>query len=315
MRMAVSNRSCPTAPNRLSVYYMLKMVADSQSFSPSSLKPLYLAERLVKCKNVQLKDFEPATFAHLIMSHVPTYVDDILNLRIENGFGNKSAPIRDSLLYTVGAEIAAALHVARQGGLAWALCSGFHHATRTAAGGFCTFDGLSIAGRAVQREMKADIRILIVDGDAHYGNGTVDCIHDDETFEYATYNTRVKNSLVAPDLIERIDRFKPDIILFQDGLDAYKFDPLSEDGLSYKELADRTAEICRIAQQAKTPLVINLAGGYTRCHHPSVENELEPVLTGHLNAIKVSAEIYGVAMPEIEFAFDGIWEREAVNAE
>jgi len=291
------------------------MVADSQSYSPSSKKPLFLAERLQKCKNVSIESFEPATFSQLILSHVPTYVDDVLNLRVENGFGNKSAAIRDSLLFTVGAEIAAALQVARDGGLAWALCSGFHHATPTHGGGFCTFEGLSIAGRMLRREVNANIRILIIDGDAHYGNGTVDCTKGDESFEYVTYNTRVRGEMVAPDLNERIHRFKPGIIFWQDGLDAYEHDPLSSGGLSYEELAERTAEICTIAKQAQIPLVCNLAGGYTRCEHPSVTNELEPVLAGHMNAIKISAETYGIEIPEIEFVFGGIWESEGINAD
>ena len=295
----------------LPIYYSPKMAVDSESYSPSSLKPRFLADRLLKCKNVSIRDFEPATFQQLVLSHAPTYVDDVLNLRFENGFGNKSAAIRDALPWIVGAEIAAAEHAARDKTLTWALCSGFHHAHENRNGGFCTFEGLSITGRVLHTKQLAD-KILIVDGDAHYGDGTVACIHGDPSFEYISYATQVKGEAVIADLTERIERFKPEIVLFQDGLDSYKYDPLSNDGLTYQGLIERTSNIAKICRDSRLGLCINLAGGYLRCN--SSDNEIEPVLAGHMNAIKVSAEAYGIEIPEITLVLDGVWETEASYA-
>ena len=287
------------------------MVADSRSFSPSCFKSKYLAERLQRLENVAIHSFEPATREQLLLSHDANYVDGIFSLRIENGFGNNSSEIRDALPWIVGSEIAAAEQAARHRTLTWALCSGFHHAHENRSGGFCTFEGLSITGRILHTKRMAD-KILIVDGDAHYGDGTVACIKDDPGFEYVSYATHVKGAAVEDDLTERVQRFKPDIVLFEDGMDSYKFDPLSHNGLTYQELIERTRSIATICRNNRLGLCINLAGGYLRCK--SSDNEIEPVLAGHMNSIKVSAEIYGIEIPEINFVLGGAWETEASYA-
>ena len=91
------------------------------------------------------------------------------------------------------------------------------------------------------------------------------------------------------EIAQQVAAHAPDLIFFQDGMDAYKNDPLGG-GLTYQQLYERNKNVCSIAKEAKIPLVINLAGGYLR--YPEGEEELEPVLLGHTNGLLASMEIF-----------------------
>lgn len=283
------------------------MVADSQSFSPSSLKPKYLAERLECCENVEIQSFEPATREQLLLSHSALYVDGVLDLQIENGFGNKNVAIRDALPYIVGAEIAAVEYAAKHRTLAWALCSGFHHAHFDSGAGFCTFDGLSIASQiALAKNLCSEI--LIIDGDAHFGDGTIDILERKfltERIHYIHIGGRSDYQELIEDFVD--ENGMPELVIFQDGMDAYYLDPIGG-GLTYAQLLQRTTYIANRCKASGSGLAANLAGGYLRFQHPYFGTDLEPVLVGHLNAIKASAKVYGVEIPEYDYVTAGLWE-------
>jgi acetoin utilization deacetylase AcuC-like enzyme len=75
----------------------------------------------------------------------PRYVRDVLSLRTSNGFGTVSEAVAESLRWTSGSFVAAAMHAWRSGRIACSPTSGFHHAKYASGGGFCTFNGLMLA--------------------------------------------------------------------------------------------------------------------------------------------------------------------------
>lgn len=298
----------------IAYFYEDRMIADADSFSLSPLKPKKLHERVQRLGlPMQPQTIMPVSRADIMLSHTAEYVDGVLDGVFKNGFGNNSKEVAQALPYIIGAEYSAAIQALRDG-VAWAFCSGFHHAHPNHGGGFCTFEGLSITGRMLRRKKLAQ-RILIVDGDAHYGDGTVACTKDDESFEYVSYAGKVRADKAADDLVERIERFKPNIILFQDGLDAYKFDTLGG-GLTYQELYARTYVICDVAKQYRVPIVLNLAGGYTRLTEQEIAEHnldiIEPVLVGHINSFIASINVFVTpANPELMrlVTDSGFWEK------
>ena len=105
------------------------MVADSGSFSPSASKPRLAVESWqVLGLPLDIRSFDPVTRAQIKRAHNPVFVDDLLDCRIENGFGNHRAEVAASLPYTSGSMLAAAQEALRNGVGAVSPTSGFHHA-------------------------------------------------------------------------------------------------------------------------------------------------------------------------------------------
>jgi acetoin utilization deacetylase AcuC-like enzyme len=80
----------------------------------------------------------------------------------------------DAVRASNGGAVAAALHALTTRRNAGSLSSGLHHARRDSGAGFCTFNGLALAARAA---LEAGARrVLILDLDAHIGDGTFDIV-------------------------------------------------------------------------------------------------------------------------------------------
>jgi len=132
-----STISSPPAVERLPVFFSSAMVADSESFSPSAAKPAAVVESW-RGLNIPITVIEPLPVSRgdLIRVHEPAYVDGVLSGRVMNGFGNKSASVVASLPFTCGAVLCAAREALRNGCVAVAPCSGFHHASYEHGAGF-----------------------------------------------------------------------------------------------------------------------------------------------------------------------------------
>ena len=93
----------------IKVFYTPKQSVDQgqQGFdnilkSPSAKKPSLIAEALKSFPNVEIIEPNPVTIDDLKLCHDPDYVDRIMNLQEDNGFGNRSKEVAESLLYTNG---------------------------------------------------------------------------------------------------------------------------------------------------------------------------------------------------------------------
>jgi len=91
-----------------------------------------------------------------------------------------SAATWDAALAAAGAAVEAAALVARgEANAAFALTRPpGHHATPERAMGFCLFNNVAVAARALQAEHGVE-RVMIVDVDVHHGNGTQDAFLED----------------------------------------------------------------------------------------------------------------------------------------
>ena len=159
--------------------------------------------------------------------------------------------------------------------------SGAHHAHRETGSGFCTFNYLVGAGRRLLDDGSIT-HVLVIDLDFHQGNGTHALVADDERFglfdiagsnwigEFETerhfykvvrgpeeYRTHLRRLPAA------IDRFKPDLVQYQAGMDCHERDPVGGiDGIDEDFLAERDRFVIKEVVGRGIPLVINLAGGY-----------------------------------------------------
>jgi acetoin utilization deacetylase AcuC-like enzyme len=166
-----------------------------------------------------------------------------------------------------------------------------HHATGSAAMGFCLFNSIAV-GAAHALEHYGLRRVAIVDFDVHHGNGT-QAIFDREprvlfasTHQMPLYPDtghpgergvgNIFNVPLPPDadgrafreawatrLLPHIDGFKPQLLMISAGFDAHERDPLAQLRLQAEDFGWITRELAAIADRhACGRMVSTLEGGY-----------------------------------------------------
>ena len=275
------------------VFYSEHMVADVASFSPSAGKPRHVLAAWQKAAlPITLCTIVPVTEHEVSLAHDPAYVRGILRGGLPNGFGNTSLEVARSLPYTTGSMLAAA-RAALKDGHACAPVSGFHHAHYDSAGGYCTFNGLVIAAQKLLLEGAVQ-RVLILDCDMHYGDGTDDILNrlkltgsiTNATFgcwfhqpaDASAYLMRLR------DTVARFDRF--DLVLYQAGADVHVEDPLGG-VLTTQQMIERDQIVFDAARATHTPIAWNLAGGY--------QEPLSKVLELHTNTLRECVRAFASA--------------------
>ena len=257
------------AQTRLPVFFTPRMVASSESFSPSAQKPAQVvASWQRRALAIDIFEPAPASAADLSLAHDERFVHDILACRAPNGFGNRSPAVAGSLPYTTGAMLSAARHVLARGGVASAPCSGFHHARFASATGFCTFNGLMVTAAVLHAEGRAR-RIGILDCDMHYGDGTDDIIEKLRARDWVRHFTAGRDytrARQADEFLVRLPRIVAemgdcDVVLYQAGADPHVRDPLGG-WLTTEQLRQRDACVFTGLRDLGVPVVWNLAGGY-----------------------------------------------------
>ena len=216
----------------------------------------------------------------------------MLDLSIDNGFGNRNAQVAASLPYTSGSLLAAARHALEYRENVCSPTSGFHHAGYDSAEGFCTFNGLMVTALALL-EQGAVRSIGILDCDVHYGNGTDDIVKrlGVQGIRHHTmgahFRHRDEASLFEQWLHRAIeDCLDVDLLIYQAGADPHVNDPLGK-VLTGVQMAKRDHAVFSAFQGR--PLVWNLAGGYQR----DVNGGIEPVLKLH----RTTAQIQNIYQP------------------
>lgn len=283
----------------MKVFYNPKQsCSEANSYSPSAGKPkLVVQDWMAQFGNdIEIQSFNEATRYDLYQAHDREYVDGVLDCREDNGFGNKSKAVADSLLYTTGSMIAAAEWVTHKGSkhdhpnIVFSPTSGFHHAGYSFGGGYCTFNGLMVTAIKMHKEKKAD-KILIIDMDQHYGNGTQDII-DHLGLDYVTHITAGKsynNAEQALDVLGDLWGMSVgayDLVMYQAGADSHVDDPLG--GIfTTEQMLDRDRRVIDLCTMRCLPAIFNLAGGYQR----DSKGTIEPVLALHRQTMEALLKI------------------------
>ncbi len=169
-----------------------------------------------------------------------------------------------------------------------------HHAEERAALGFCLFNSVAVAARAIQA--RGARRVAILDWDVHHGNGTQHLFEDDPTVFYASLHqwplypgTGAANergvgegegatlnlpmppgtgdrewiAAVEAVVLPAFDAFAPDALLISAGFDAHRLDPLAACTMSGEGYAELTRLACAFAAERAGGRVVSvLEGGY-----------------------------------------------------
>ncbi len=165
-----------------------------------------------------------------------------------------------------------------------------HHATANQSMGFCFLNNAAIAARHL---VTAGQKVLLVDYDAHHGNGTQDIFYNDPDVFFVSFHqwplypgsgrteetgtglgkgTTINVPLPArttgdrylkawEEIIQpKIETFNPSWVIISAGFDSHRNDPVASLGLTSGDYADLTAKIIQVVPAGRR--LVFLEGGY-----------------------------------------------------
>ena len=237
----------------------------------------------------------------LSLVHCPAYVAAFLAGTLDGaamrriGLPWSERLVRRTTLGVGSAVLAARLAV--QYGVA-AMCNGgTHHAHRAHGSGWCIFNDLAVAARAIQRDAGVG-RVLILDLDVHHGDGTAAVFAgDDSVFTFSLHchdqafpaqrppsdrdaglPAGAGDAEYAAELARHVpsilDELHPELVLYNAGVDPHADDALGLLKLSDAGLAARDALVFDACGARGVPIAAAIGGGYASDHGAIVERHV-----------------------------------------
>ncbi|MES2179450.1 MAG: histone deacetylase [Gemmatimonadota bacterium] len=202
----------------------------------------------------------------------------------------------------VGGTLAASRHALTHG-IAMNLAGGTHHAFADHGEGFCVYNDVAVAIRALQGEGLIR-RAAIVDLDVHQGNGTHAIFAGDPdvyTFSmhggknYPFHKVAGRLDVELPDrcgdseylraLAESLPRVlaaaSPDLVIYIAGADPHEGDALGRLSLTFDGLAERDTMVIAQCREVGIPVAITIGGGYGR--------EISDTVAIHVRTARIAA--------------------------
>jgi acetoin utilization deacetylase AcuC-like enzyme len=254
--------------------------------------------------NVQFETAQPASMAQLLRVHHPDYLESIRAASlgrvpaIKLGLPASAALLTRSRLETGGTV--SAMWAARAEGLACNLAGGTHHAFPDRGLGYCVLNDVAIAIRDLH-VLDPAARILVIDTDAHQGNGTHAIFADDP--RVCTYSIHVGRNYPAvkspgtcdveleryadgatwlarlrSTLPEIVDLAAADLVFWIAGADLHRDDRFGQLSLTDADFEARDHFIMDLLRQRGLPAVILYGGGYNRDREHTARLHAETVL-------------------------------------
>ena len=220
--------------------------------------------------------------------HDPDYVAEVIEARVPAlkerriGFPVTEAVAKRAVVVPDGTWLAAKLALLH--GFAANTAGGSHHALAETGAGYCVFNDLAVAAVRLVEQGDAQ-RILVVDCDVHQGDGTAALVAGRP--EIATYSIHAEKNfpvrkarssldVALPDgvddagyldilqqtLVPLLDEVRPDLILYQAGVDPFAGDRLGRLSLTLDGLVRRERLIAGLAIARGVPLASTVGGGY-----------------------------------------------------
>jgi acetoin utilization deacetylase AcuC-like enzyme len=266
---------------------------------------------LLRAEGERVDWFEPEAMPRgwIEAAHDPDYVAEVIAARVPRekerriGFPVNATVARRAQIVPGGTYLAAQLALER--GFAANSAGGSHHALANTGAGYCVFNDLAIAAIRLAEEGR---RVLIVDCDVHQGDGTAALtaghpdiatysIHAEKNFPArkarSTLDVPLADGLgdegylaaLETTLAPMIDAERPDLILYQAGVDPFGGDRLGRLDLTDDGLLRREQLVARLAIERGLPLASTVGGGYG--------DDVLAVARRHVAAILTLGEAFG----------------------
>ena len=263
----------------------------NHKFTSSKFSDLYN-----ELKRIRLIDFaeifipEKASVSDLIVAHEERYITKIINGSLE-GFeerrlGLKWSPeLANRSFLAVNGTLLTAMK-AIENGIACHIAGGTHHSHHNFGSGYCVFNDLAYT--SIQLINKNLVKkILIFDCDVHQGDGTASILEkNDNVFtcsihcknnfparkSISDFDVELEDNLDSAQYLnvlnytlkECINRFKPDLVLYDAGVDIHINDELGKLKVDDDGLKTRDETVLNYFKTLSIPIATVIGGGYSK---------------------------------------------------
>jgi acetoin utilization deacetylase AcuC-like enzyme len=250
------------------------------------LHDLLLTDRVTTIDRVFKPELPPTAWLELVHdpAYIQAYYTGTLDPKAQRRIGLPwSAELVNRTRIALGGSILTA-KLALKYGLACNTAGGTHHAFANYGSGFCIFNDLAIASRVLQ-QLDLVKKILIVDLDVHQGDGTAAIFQQDPSvFTFSMHcevnfpGTKQTSDLDVPlregmedeeylttlstYLPDLLDRVRPDLVLYDAGVDPHIKDRLGKLALTDPGIFQRDFQVLDTCVSRGYPVACVIGGGY-----------------------------------------------------
>jgi acetoin utilization deacetylase AcuC-like enzyme len=245
----------------------------------------------------------------LALVHGPEYIrayrDGSISSQAMRRIGLPWSPeLVDRTQIALGGTILAA-RLALAEGMAGNAAGGTHHAFPDYGSGFCIFNDLATAARVLLAEGLVQ-RVLIVDLDVHQGDGTAAIFQNEPrvftfsmhcginfpgTKQHSDLDVALAEGLTDEDYLRTLDRylpdllsqFRPDLVLYDAGVDPHVADRLGKLALTDRGLFCRDMQVLSACMRGGYPVAYVIGGGYAE--------DLGALVDRHTLVFRAAAEV------------------------
>lgn len=275
-------------------FYSESLELDLPSGHPFPMEKFRVSKDMLLQENIlrpeEITEVKAVDFHHILRVHDRDYIEkvqsNLLDRKEQILLGLPASP---SLFARSATEVEAtrmACNAALTDGVGVCLAGGTHHAFREHGEGYCVFNDIAIAIRDLQ-DKRPGIKVMVVDTDAHQGNGTASLLgNDPRVFTYSihvgrNYPTKKVAStldvetvryvegemylqLLFRTLADSLDKFSPDLVIWISGADNHRNDRFGQMHLALKDIQRRDEVLLRAMIKNRIPVAILYGGGYNR---------------------------------------------------
>lgn len=242
--------------------------------------------------------------------HQSTYVDRLKRQELTLSEIRKIGfPISQQLVerefIIAGGTVEGALK-ALEGGIAFNIAGGTHHAYSSHGEAFCMLNDQAIAARYLLDHQHAQ-KVLIIDLDVHQGNGTAEIFKkEDRVFTFSMHgkknypfkkeisdwdialedktNDEIYLNILNDTLPRLFDLVNPDFVFYLSGVDVLANDRLGRLGMSIQGCKQRDQLVLEHCQKHSLAIQCSMGGGYSK--------DIKLIIEAHANTYRVAQHIY-----------------------
>ncbi len=250
------------------------------------LYEMLLADGVADKSQFHAPELPPPQWIELVhdRDYVQAYCNGTLDAKAQRRIGLPWSLALANRTCTAVAGTVLTAKLALECGLACNTAGGTHHAFPAFGSGFCIFNDLAIASRVLQK-IGLVRKVLIVDLDVHQGDGTAVIFQDDSSvFTFSMHcevnfpGTKQNSDLDVPlpvgmeddEYLQTLDKFlpdllsnvKPDLVLYDAGVDPHHGDKLGKLALTDTGLFRREMQVLTACLAGGYPVACVIGGGY-----------------------------------------------------